>query len=391
MEDKYDVFICYRGSSSKGREIGNIIYNNCYVKNKIYFTPEVKNANFLTDPQKYIPAIKHLIVVLTKDFFDDFLMDDGEPNPFSVTREEIRLAFQNKNLEFVPVQWEGFDWNSKSKIEKYTNKELLVKLYGEENANRLIGTPAIYCNYEQEEFMIKKVKEKLEDDREKTEAVFFDFDGTLTLDYFGRQAWLQIWLELGYDEDEYWDIWDKYEKEKEITHEEWCRIMEDKFQDASLTKDRFFEITSKMYKTPIPDIEETIEFLKSKGIFVFMISGYIEEGVKHIFGEKIYNLFDKVESNKMYFDDKGNLITIRGTPYDVEGKRKFVENMCKEKGIDIKRVLYVGNSYNDKFVKGSGCTSICINPKDAEESNKEYWDDYIRRCKSLKEILKWVK
>lgn len=66
--------------------------------------------------------------------------------------------------------------------------------------------------------------------------VVFDFDGTLVSPNFSKTTWERIWTELGYSVNDC-DYYHRQFSNKQITHEQWCKITEDKFREAGLTKD----------------------------------------------------------------------------------------------------------------------------------------------------------
>lgn len=101
----YRNFICYRGSSSAGLQVANELFSRLSsLKNDIgetYFSP-INNTgearNFLFDPNKFLCNVENFIVLLTKDFFADFLNKDGSINLNSVTRLELDCVLKMKML-----------------------------------------------------------------------------------------------------------------------------------------------------------------------------------------------------------------------------------------------------------------------------------------------------
>ena len=166
---KYRNFICYRGGSSAGIPAALKIYDSLLkVKDKVgdtYFSlnkeDKSENRNFMTDPIKYMPDVEFVIMVLTKHFFEDFLDKENNANPDSITRVEFDEALKNKNLRFLPVMFSDFSWNAS--INELTNKEIVLKLWGEEAVTRIVGSlPIIRYSFdesEQENVIFKLVKE----------------------------------------------------------------------------------------------------------------------------------------------------------------------------------------------------------------------------------------
>ena len=120
----------------------------------------------------------------------------------------------------------------------------------------------------------------------------------------------------------------------------------------------------------------------------------------NIIGDKLYSfskliiLLSSIFINSFILgrntNNKGYLEGIIGTPYDFEGKAKFIKRIIEDKGIDPNSILYVGNSFNDEFVYLSGVETLCVNPVGTDFYNNKVWHNYIRRLVSLKEILPYV-
>ncbi len=70
--------------------------------------------------------------------------------------------------------------------------------------------------------------------------------------------------------------------------------------------------------------------------------------------------------NELQFDEVGQLKGIKATDYDFSGKVAAVELICKEKGIRLSDVVFVGGSFNDADVVRKVGLSIgyCIEEDD---------------------------
>ncbi len=123
---------------------------------------------------------------------------------------------------------------------------------------------------------------------------------------------------------------------------------------------------------------------------LYILSGSIKQYIEYVLGPAISKCFTEIKANRFTFDDQGNLEGIIGTPYDFEGKAKFVNKIIKEKGVMPNDILYVGNSFNDEFVYTTNVETLCINPRGTDFYNNKIWHNYIRKMGSLKEILPYV-
>ena len=215
--------------------------------------------------------------------------------------------------------------------------------------------------------------------------VVFDYDGTLVSPNFSKTTWERIWTELGYSVNDC-DYYHRQFSNKQITHEQWCKITEDKFREAGLTKDIMKKIASEMVL--IDGCKETLMELKSRDVLLYIVSGSIREIIKEVLGDMV-NLFEDISANKFYFQ-KGKLSRIVGTEYDFEGKAEYIKQIVNENKINASEVLFVGNSFNDTFVHLSGARTLCINPQNTNYTNSIYWHDYIREVNNLREIIPHV-
>lgn len=212
--------------------------------------------------------------------------------------------------------------------------------------------------------------------------VIFDFDGTLVAPHFSKTTWERIWVELGYTINDC----DRYHRQfsnKQITHEQWCKITEDKFKMAGLTK----EIMSKIAKEMplINGCRETLQELKRRDVLLYIVSGSIREIIREVLGDMV-GLFEDISANKFYFE-KGKLSRIVGTEHDFEGKAEYVKEIISENKVDATEVLFIGNSFNDTYVHLAGVRTLCINPQNTNYTNAVYWHDYIREVDNLQEII----
>ena len=216
-----------------------------------------------------------------------------------------------------------------------------------------------------------------------TQAVVFDFDGTLTVGNTGRTTWESIWVELGYDVKECIDLHRLFDK-GEINHATWCKLTEVKFKERKLNRDMILKISSKI--PLIKGCKETFEELHRRSIKIYIVSGSILLIIQNVLKE-LYHYIDEVKANDFKFSSEGLLTEIIGTKYDFSGKASFIRKVASKMKISAKDILFIGNSYNDKHAYKSGAQTLCINPKETDISNFKVWNDYIKPCENLFEIL----
>lgn len=217
-------------------------------------------------------------------------------------------------------------------------------------------------------------------------AVFFDFDGTLTINTSNKTTWEEIWVALGYDV----GLCRKYHAmylNGVINHEKWCSITESFFKQKSLHRETVELIADKIVL--INGIEEVLRFLNQSNVKVYIVSGSIAQIIKRAMGNN-FQYIDGMRANNFYFDEAGYLERIVGTRYDFEGKADYIKHVSEEDGLPIKKMLFIGNSVNDQFVYKSGVKTLCINPKETNSENRLIWNNSIESCVDLRQILPFL-
>ncbi len=220
----------------------------------------------------------------------------------------------------------------------------------------------------------------------KTKAVIFDFDGTLTVGKSNKTTWERLWTSLDYDISECQKLHRQFD-EKKITHAEWCKLTEDKFVERHLHKNTLIDISDNIKL--IDGIEETFQYLQSLDIKIFIVSGSIMFIIQRVLREYLCYI-EEIKANRFDFDENGFLTRIVGTQFDFEGKSKYIEKAAEELEISPQDILFVGNSINDRFAYYSGARTLCINPFLTDITNKVVWNDCLQTCRSLTEIKKYL-
>ena len=248
-----------------------------------------------------------------------------------------------------------FQWSAKTNGKE--NKVIIEKIWGKELAAKVIGAMPIPYIFQYKQAVYKLVIKEISKVNSFKRAVVFDFDGTWTKPRDGYNTWEELWLLLGYPV----SMCEKYHRmysNGEISHDEWCEITEKYFKEKGLHK-RHLQIAAKNAEL-LPDVKKTILHLKSKGILLYILSGSIKQYIEIVLGKEIAQCFTEIKANRFLFDAQGNLEGIIGTPYDFEGKAKFVTKIISETSILPQDILYVGNSFNDEFVYESGVETFVL-------------------------------
>ncbi len=183
----YRNFICYRGGSSAGILFAEDIYNRAKAEERTvgrtYYSlcKEDKSEirNFLKDPKEYLSNVENFVMLLTKDFFDGFIVN-GRANESSVTRIEIDEALKNDKIKFIPVVFPDFSWESETN--GIVNKNIISRLWGDDAMFRIVGSPPIQFVFQYKKQVIEQVVSELDSMKVKKSIDDLKFDGTFRLE-----------------------------------------------------------------------------------------------------------------------------------------------------------------------------------------------------------------
>ena len=222
----------------------------------------------------------------------------------------------------------------------------------------------------------------------KTKAVFFDFDGTIT-HKASINIWKALYQNLGLDTSKNSSYYQSYVDyiNKKYDYQEWCNVAANDYKTSGLTEKLFYNIAKdvRLYDDAISVFEE----LAHSDIKLFVVSGNFVQLIKFSLGENL-KYFEDISGNEIIFDKSGKIEKIVGTNYDFEGKANYIKVKMKEFDLKPSEVVFVGNGDNDLWAYQSGVKTICINPDNASEENREIWHCLISNTESLSSILKYI-
>lgn len=225
-----------------------------------------------------------------------------------------------------------------------------------------------------------------EDLRFKTQAVVFDFGGTLTQPRGRYTTWETLWRKLGYSVNECSELHRRYQS-GELSHQQWCDKTCAAFRARKLTDRHIREMAQRVRL--VPGVAGTVHELRKRGIRLYIASGSLKPIIMGALGT-LYAEFEEIRANDVSFDPRGIISKIRSTPYDFKGKADFLRRIARELGVSPLDILFVGNSCNDVFASESGVRTLCVNPRFTDPDKQEHWTYSIREMTDLKEILKYV-
>ena len=169
----YKNFICYRGNTigdNFGGRLAKELNEEADIIGTSFFSTqqETLDSNFILDLEKLLlHDCSVFILMLTENFFEGFMSEDGSVNQNSVTRLELELALKNRNMKFISVVFSGFSWND-------ANRKILestVSVSDPSEYLRIISIPSVECPNQRDRTIINAisdVKKRLVDASERS-------------------------------------------------------------------------------------------------------------------------------------------------------------------------------------------------------------------------------
>jgi HAD superfamily PSPase-like hydrolase len=188
--------------------------------------------------------------------------------------------------------------------------------------------------------------------------VAFDVDGTLIGSRDGRVVWQFLNQRFGGDAEVNARRFRAY-LDKKITYAEWVELDVGQWVAAGATREQIVEeILRRLYL--LPGARETVETLNDRGFRLAVISGTIDLVLELLYPQ---HPFDEVFTNRIWFDDSGQIAGWEATPFDMEGKARALAQIAGRLGIDMSQTVYVGDNLNDIQVMGVAGLAIAYDPK----------------------------
>lgn len=209
--------------------------------------------------------------------------------------------------------------------------------------------------------------------------VIFDLDGTI-LDC-ADFIWNALHDHFETDKKERDDTMKKFFDGK-ISYSEWFEHDVEMMREKNANKETLFDAMKKIKL--MNGAIETLKELKNRGCKLAIISGSLNIVVDYF---SLNDFFDEVLINKIFFDEKGDIVRLEHTPYDMTTKTDGLNYLTKKFGIKTEECVFIGDHFNDVDIAKSVGLSIAFNPKDEE---LEKVCDVVIRKKDLREILKFV-
>lgn len=215
----------------------------------------------------------------------------------------------------------------------------------------------------------------------KDKVLILDFDGTITQK--GQNVWRMLWEEIGYSTEKnslYAKLYIEHIIQKKITRKEWFDKTCDAFKQKNMSIDHLNKV-NKMQKIK-PFFKETIKKLYDNNFYIIILSGSLTNSIRDVLGQ-CNKYIPMVVSNRAIFNKNGKLTKIIPSAFDYAGKAEFIELIKKRFNLKSQNIYFVGNDYNDEWVKSTGCKTFCISPENTQSTNKSIWSHNISSFSEL--------
>jgi len=212
---------------------------------------------------------------------------------------------------------------------------------------------------------------------ENIKLVCFDVDGTLV----DGNAWWMLTKALGYPLEKTISIFNQARKGK-ISFRDGERLFTKMFQESGNATREFIRNFFESIDVK-PEAKDLISYLKQKGYIIYLISGGIDIYVNAIARKLRVDGF--YANSSLGFDKKGILQGIHYRENQKGVKAEQLQELIRKIGIDMNRVVFIGDSENDIDVFKTTKHGIAISTSD-EELKKASWKS-VNSLSEIKNIL----
>jgi len=210
-------------------------------------------------------------------------------------------------------------------------------------------------------------------------SVVFDIDGTLT----PETSWFVLTEGLGASSDEHWRIFQALGS-GELSLEEAENQLLSLWQETGNANKSFIRSIFEAQELH-PESQEIIDFLKSRGYFVCLISASVDLYTE-VMAERVGVDFH-FSNTELVWDERGNLIGFHYEPKQAEKKLEQLQEFLEEQGISKDRCVVVGDSWNDREMFKHTKRGVMIHTPIEDSGLSGFAWKSISSLKQLKDIL----
>ncbi len=215
----------------------------------------------------------------------------------------------------------------------------------------------------------------------KYKLVCFDVDGTLIDNV--KFSWQVFHDYFQTDKHRRENVRNKFLSGK-ISYLEWAEHDIGMWKEMNAKKNDFLKAMEPLKL--MDGAMETLLELKKNGLKLAVISGSINI-VLEKFIPNYNEFFDDVFLSRIYFDEKGNIVKIEPTEFDMIKKAEALRHIAKREKIKLEECVFVGDYLNDLQVIQEAGLGIAFN---CQHDKLKQAADVVIEKKDLREVLKYI-
>jgi HAD superfamily phosphoserine phosphatase-like hydrolase len=209
-------------------------------------------------------------------------------------------------------------------------------------------------------------------------AILFDIDNTLTYEV----SWYLLTKKLGGDTETHRKIFNNMLEGKINYQDAKSQLIELWKKTGKCNKKHFIKIFSEVKLKE--DVQEVVDFIKSMGLNICLITGSVDLYAETI--SKRLNVNDYYANTKLIWDKKDELIDFDYEKNQGEKKLKQLKEFCLKNNISISEIIVVGDDENDielfKFTK----QGVAVKSSNSHKIETHAWK-IINKLSELKQII----
>ncbi len=149
-----------------------------------------------------------------------------------------------------------------------------------------------------------------------------------------------------------------------ISYPQWVDLDVGQWLEVGATRDEIAEVIARDLRL-MPGSRQTLETLRRRGYRLAVISGTLDITLELLFPD---HPFEVVYTNRIWFEDDGQIAGWEATPYDMEGKARALRSICRQMDLPLERTAYIGDNVNDLKVMEAAGLAVAFEPKAEEVS-----------------------
>ncbi len=172
-----------------------------------------------------------------------------------------------------------------------------------------------------------------------------------------------------------------------ISYLQWANHDINMWVQKNARKQDFFDALRENNVKLMEGALETIKELKKDGCRLAIISGSLSVILEYVIPD-YKDYFDDVFLSWIHFDDKGNILKVEATEFDMMKKADALKLIAEREKIPLEECAFIGDHHNDVMIAKEAGLSIAFDAKDDEL--REVADVIIDK-KDLREVLKHIR